>query len=69
MRIKVAPDLCCGAGRCVEVAPDVYRLSEGFNALVTASEPEAVPAGLEASARLGARACPERAISLLEDSQ
>jgi ferredoxin len=64
MRVKVDTELCSGHARCVAKAPNVYRLnSDGYN-----ETPEAeVPAGLEDEARRGARACPERAITIIED--
>jgi ferredoxin len=67
MKIRVSSDLCCGAQRCVAVAPEVYQLRHGFNALVGASEDYVVPEGLEAQAARGARACPECAIKVIED--
>jgi ferredoxin len=67
MKIRVSPDLCCGAQRCTAVAGDVYTLADGFNALVNATEDYVVPEGLEASARRGARACPESAIRIIEE--
>jgi len=67
MKIRVSADLCCGAQRCVAVAPDVFAIRDGFNALVGAAEDHVVPAPLEASAVRGARACPERAIQILDD--
>jgi ferredoxin len=46
------------------VAPDVYELnSDGFNEM---AETE-VSLGREDQARRGARACPERAIAILDD--
>jgi ferredoxin len=66
MKIRVSADLCCGAQRCVAVAPDVYSLKDGFNALVGAAEDYVVPEGLEKSAARGARACPECAIEIIE---
>jgi ferredoxin len=66
MKIRVSPDLCCGAQRCAIVAGDVYSLVDGFNALVGATEDFEVPKGLEASATRGARACPENAIRILD---
>jgi ferredoxin len=69
MKIRVSADLCCGAQRCAVVAPEVYKLVDGFNALVGASEDFVVPAGLEAQATRGARACPECAIHVLEEDQ
>jgi ferredoxin len=67
MKICVAPDLCCGAQRCAEVAPEVYQLADGFNALVSASEPYVVPPALAEAAIRGAKACPESAIRIIED--
>jgi ferredoxin len=64
MRIKVDTGLCSGHARCVAVAPDVYVLNDdGYN--VT---PEIeVAKGREEQARRGARACPELAITVVED--
>jgi len=67
MKIRVSADLCCGAQRCAIVAPEVYTLKDGFNALVGAAEAFVVPEGQEAAARRGAKACPESAIKLIED--
>jgi len=67
MKLRVVPDLCCGAQRCVAVAPDVYKLADGYNALVGQPDWE-VPAGLEPQAVRGARACPESAIKIIEDA-
>jgi ferredoxin len=66
MKVRVSPDLCCGAQRCAVVAGDVYTLVDGFNALVGAEEDYEVPPGLEASATRGARACPEHAIKIID---
>lgn len=67
MKIRVSPDLCCGAQRCAVVAGDVYKLVDGFNALVGATEDYVVPEELKASAIRGARACPENAIRIIEE--
>lgn len=67
MKIRVSADLCCGAQRCAVVAPEVYQLQDGFNALVGATEDYVVPVALETQAAKGARACPERAIQVVED--
>ena len=65
LRIRVGKDLCCGAQLCVAAAPGVYRLDErGYNA----SDGDLVPAGQEAQAERGRRACPEQAIRLLDES-
>jgi ferredoxin len=63
MKVRVAADLCCGAQRCAIVAPEVYTLVDGFNALVGQPDYE-VPVELEAIARRGAKACPECAITV-----
>jgi len=63
MRIRIVPGKCSGHARCAAIAPDVYKLTDdGFNEM-----PETlVPPELEALARRGARACPERAIEILD---
>jgi ferredoxin len=66
MKVRVAPDLCCGAQRCWEVAPEFYTLEDGFSAFV-GEESHAVPPGLEDAARRGAAACPESAIQIIEE--
>ena len=68
MKVHVIPDLCCGAKRCVEVAPQFYSLRDGFNALVGLSEPSIVPPELEDAARRGASICPECAIVIDDDN-
>ncbi len=65
MKVCVAPDLCCGAQRCAEVAPEVYKIVDGFSAFVGAGDYE-VPKELEKLAVRGARACPESAITIIE---
>ena len=64
MKVKVDTERCVGHARCAAVAPEVFELDDdGFN--VTA-EQEIDPA-LEKQARRGARACPERVITIEED--
>ena len=66
MKVIIDPELCTGHNRCSSVAPDIYTLdSDGYNAQT--GVPLDVPAGREEAARLGARMCPERAITILED--
>ena len=67
MKIRVSTDLCCGAQRCAVVAPDVYKLKDGINALVNFPEDYVVPEALKANAVRGARACPEGAIRIIEE--
>jgi ferredoxin len=64
MRFRVIEGRCSGHARCAAVAPQIYRLDDdGYN---TVGEQEVSP-GDEEMARRGARACPERAIEILED--
>lgn len=65
MKIVVNRPSCVGHARCAAAAPEVYELDE--NGYIAFDE-KTVPAGLEAQARRGARACPERAISVVEDA-
>lgn len=63
MKIIVHHDLCTGHGRCAVAAPEVYVLDEtGYNRM----PPFEVPVGLEAQARAGVDACPERCIEIVE---
>ncbi len=65
MRVTVDADLCCGHGRCYELAPNAYSSDdEGFNARKGTTF--TVPPGAEADARTGAAACPEVAITIDE---
>lgn len=60
-RVRVAVDKCAGHARCAATAPEIYELNDdGYN--VT---PEMiVAADLKPAARRGARACPERVITV-----
>jgi ferredoxin len=63
MKIRVDPELCTGHARCHAVAPDAYPIDDvGYNAY--RGQDVECPAGLESQAKLGADACPERAITL-----
>jgi ferredoxin len=59
--IKVDKTRCTGHARCAAVAPEIYELDDvgylGF-------EQRTVPAEQRAQAVRGARACPERAITV-----
>ena len=64
MRIKIDGGKCQGNARCWALAPDLFELNdEGY---VETAE-FAVAAGDEQRAARAARACPERAITVLED--
>lgn len=62
MRVHVDPDVCQGHGLCELSAPGVFHLREEDGQSYVRSE-EVSPQD-EASVRLAARGCPERAISL-----
>ena len=63
LRIQVDPKACSGHAQCLAYGPDLYEVDDmGHNV----SDGRAVPAGLEGQARLGAQACPESAITLVE---
>jgi ferredoxin len=65
MRVSVDNSVCTGHARCYAVAPEVFTIDDGgYSDIGTGKE---VPVDLEDKARLGVRACPERALSL-EDS-
>lgn len=64
MIIRIDKARCTGNARCWAVAPELYPLDdEGY----IASEGFTVAAGQEDLARRGARACPERAIEVIEE--
>ena len=64
MKIRVIEGKCSGHARCAAVAPDIFTLNDdGYLEMrETAIGPEQ-----EERARRGARACPERAIEVIED--
>jgi ferredoxin len=64
MKIKVDNEKCQGHAMCVAKGPDVYTLDDnGYNQMGTF----VVAEGLEDQARRGARACPERVITIIEE--
>lgn len=63
LKINVDTKLCSGHARCAVVAPLLYTLDE--NGYCVADGKRVAPED-EALARRGARACPERAITLEE---
>ncbi|GAA2985738.1 ferredoxin [Streptosporangium longisporum] len=64
MDITVDTTLCCGAGQCVLLAPDVFDQGED-DGIVVLLDP--APAGpLHAAVREAAAVCPTGAISLRE---
>ena len=65
MKINVNRSLCSGHARCWSLAPSIYQLDEEGYIAVESFE---VKPGDEALARRGARACPERALTVAEDT-
>ena len=63
MKIRINKAACVGHARCAAVAPELFVLDE---AGYIAQEEIDVPPGKEAIARRGARACPERIITVEE---
>jgi len=64
MKIQVIPGRCSGHARCAAVAPHIYQLDD--DGYIAITELTIDPAD-EASARRGARACPERAIEIVQE--
>ncbi len=63
MRVHVDMNRCTGHGRCYALAPGVFDADDdGYCSLKMTD----VPSDLEDQARLGARNCPEEAISIEE---
>ena len=64
MKVKADNKLCSGHARCASVAPEIFTLTD--DGYIGFSEKEISPEQA-ALARRGVRACPERALSLIED--
>lgn len=63
MKVVVDKNKCSGHARCAAVAPEFYVLdADGYLSITE----KTVAAGMEDIARRGARACPERAITIVE---
>ena len=66
MKIAIDRERCAGHARCAAVAPDLYRLDDNGYIAMDGFE---VPPGQEAMAQRGARACPERIITVRDESR
>jgi ferredoxin len=66
MRVRVDLDVCQGHGVCHMSAPEVYELDPEDGHSIVMVDP--VPPELEADAQLGVDSCPERAISVLQNT-
>lgn len=64
--VRVDRSRCNGHARCATVAPEVYRLDEEGYCI---SDGVRIAADLHRQARLGAKSCPERAITLDEEQR
>ncbi len=64
MKVRVITGKCAGHARCAAVAPSIYVLDD--NGYIAIPELRIAPED-ESLARRGARACPERAIEIVED--
>jgi len=67
MKVVLDSDRCVGHGRCYALAPEVYDADDEGHCLMQFGPDDAIPADLEAKARLGAANCPEQALTVLED--
>ena len=64
LRAIVDRGKCCGYTLCAEICPEVYELDDqGF----ATTDGQPISPDLQARAREGAAACPERAITIVED--
>jgi ferredoxin len=63
VKIRIDKAACVGHSRCAAVAPDLFLLDDA--GYIARAEID-VPPGMEAIARRGARACPERIIRVEE---
>lgn len=65
MKIRIEKAQCVGNARCKAVSEHLYPLDDdGY----IATDGFDVPAGEETAARRGARACPERVITVIDDT-
>ena len=65
MRVRIDHDACTGHGRCYDLAPDLFTDDERGYGQVIGDGTVTDDTGVQA---LGAvRACPEHAVSIVED--
>lgn len=68
MRMRIDSENCTGHGRCAHYAPDIFRLDEnGYN--IDAGRVIDIPPGQEKVAIMGMKSCPERAITIVQESE
>jgi len=66
MKVIIDQPRCSGHARCAAIDPDLFQLDDDGYIATTGFD---VPPGKEALARRGARACPERIITIVEDTE
>ncbi|WP_317929595.1 ferredoxin [Halioxenophilus sp. WMMB6] len=64
MKIRIDKDRCVGNARCAAISETLFELDDDGYIAVTEID---VPPGMEALARRGARACPEKIIEIIEE--
>ncbi len=64
MKIRIDKAACVGNARCAAISEVLYPLDD--DGYIAVEEVE-VPPGMEDLARRGARACPERVITIVEE--
>jgi len=66
MKLRIDKKNCVGNARCAAISEELFPLDDdGYIAV----EEVDVPPGKEDLARRGARACPERIIEVIDDSE
>jgi ferredoxin len=63
MKVVVDLDLCEGNAKCVEAAPEVFKLGDNDQAIVLNENPGPE---LRAKVQRAVRTCPKQAIKLIE---
>lgn len=64
MKVSVDRNRCTGHARCWAEGPDVFVLDDlGYNS----TDVDSIPAELQEQARRGVWACPENALTVVED--
>ena len=62
LRVRIDSERCQGHNRCCAIAPELFEADELGNARVKGDG--AVPAALEAKAKLAVANCPEHAVRM-----
>ena len=66
MKVQIDPERCQGHGRCYDLAPGLFGDDdEGYGQVLGDG---VIPQDLQDTARRAVANCPERAISVLEES-